>query len=252
MQASLRSGQALPCDNDVVGPTVAAEHLAHAAALERRDAAVARELDVVRALAERAAAVRGRAGEIRTKLERIPADLAELEARRVETEAAGARAQTELEAAEARVAELERGRRRRPDELERARSETRAARALLADTESQLARIDGQTADLRAEEEALHREARELSHHATTLAAEVRGVTRVTESAGNEPGDDLGDVEECGARARAALFVARGTLETERERIVLEANALGTAVLGESLGASSVAVVRRRLEDRLG
>jgi hypothetical protein len=33
---------------------------------------------------------------------------------------------------------------------------------------------------------------------------------------------------------------------------VLEANALGTAVLGESLGASSVAVVRRRLEDRLG
>ena len=60
------------------------------------------------------------------------------------------------------------------------------------------------------------------------------------------------ELEEWGARVRSALFVARGTLETERERVVTEANALGTAVLGESLGASSVAVVRRRLEERLG
>ena len=34
-------------------------------------------------------------------------------------------------------------------------------------------------------------------------------------------------------------------------RADFEANALGTAVLGESLGASSVAVVRRRLEEKL-
>jgi hypothetical protein len=47
------------------------------------------------------------------------------------------------------------------------------------------------------------------------------------------------------------LFVVRGTLETERERVVVEANALGSAVLGEALGASSVATVRRRVEQAL-
>ena len=65
-------------------------------------------------------------------------------------------------------------------------------------------------------------------------------------------GPEADDVEEWGARVRSALFVARGTLETERERIVVEANALGTAVLGETLGGSSVAVIRRRLEESLG
>ena len=75
---------------------------------------------------------------------------------------------------------------------------------------------------------------------------------RIAESARGDPGSDLDDVEEWGARVRSALFVARGTLETERERIVVEANALGTAVLGETLGGSSVAVIRRRLEESLG
>ncbi len=56
-----------------------------------------------------------------------------------------------------------------------------------------------------------------------------------------------------GARGvRSSLFVVQGNLETERDRVVVEANALGAALLGESLGASSVAVVRRRLEERLG
>ena len=83
------------------------------------------------------------------------------------------------------------------------------------------------------------------------VASEIRGVDRVTDSARDEPGDTLADVEEWGARVRAGLFVAQGTLETERERIVAEANALGTAVLGEDLGGSSVALVRRRVEERL-
>jgi hypothetical protein len=41
-------------------------------------------------------------------------------------------------------------------------------------------------------------------------------------------------------------------LETERERVVVEANVLGASVLGEQLGASSVALVRRRLESAAG
>jgi chromosome segregation ATPase len=235
-----------------VRPAAAAEHLAHADALVRRDAAVAAELDVVRELAARVGAIRARGGEIRAALERIPADLAELEARRTETESAVDRARAEHAAADARVAELERGRRRKQDELERARSEAVTARALLADTESQLARLDGLAADIRSEEAALRREVDGLARSAAEVAADVRGVARVTESAGTEPGDRLEELEEWGARVRPALFVVQGTLETERERIVVEANALGTAVLGESLGASSVAVVRRRLEERLG
>ena len=65
------------------------------------------------------------------------------------------------------------------------------------------------------------------------------------------PGPSLVSVEEWGARARAALFVARGPLATERERIVIEANTLGSSVLGEPLGGSSAALVRRRLQQHL-
>ena len=80
----------------------------------------------------------------------------------------------------------------------------------------------------------------------------MRDVGRVTESAGRAPGTSLADLDDWGSLVRSALFVARGTLEAERERVVLEANALGTSVLGEQLGTSSVALVRRRLEAAAG
>ena len=53
------------------------------------------------------------------------------------------------------------------------------------------------------------------------------------------------------ARAHAALFVVRGGLENERERIVLEANSLAASALGEQGGGASVALVRQRLEASL-
>ena len=65
------------------------------------------------------------------------------------------------------------------------------------------------------------------------------------------PGETLESVEEWGAHVRSVLFVARGTLEQERERIVVEANALGSAVLGEQLGGSSATLVRQRIEATL-
>jgi hypothetical protein len=45
------------------------------------------------------------------------------------------------------------------------------------------------------------------------------------------------------------VLVARGTLEAERERIVVEANALAAGALGEPLSGANVALVRRRLEE---
>jgi chromosome segregation ATPase len=235
-----------------VGVDEAAEHLAHARQLARRDEELARELEIVRDLNERAAAIRARAREIDDGLERIPAELAELEALRHETESEIAGARTELEAAEARLAGLETSRRAKPGEVDRARSETETARERLADAGAQLERLSASEDELRAEERALHEGAEALPSDAGRVADDIRGVARVAESARADPGSSMGELEEWGARVRSALFVARGTLETERDRVVTEANALGTAVLGESLGASSVAVVRQRLEERLG
>ena len=235
-----------------VGLDASSEQLAHAAELERRDAVVGRELETILDLAQRAGTIRGRANEISEALSRIPGSLAEIDVRRREIEADAERARSELAAAEARVAELETARRQKADQLDRARSESSTAREQLADAEAQLERLAATEQELHEQQESLRKEADALPRAAAVVAAEIRSLARVTEAAGAEPGMTLDDVEEWGARVRSALFVARGTLETERERIVVEANALGTAVLGETLGGSSVAVIRRRLEESLG
>ena len=235
-----------------VGLDASSEHLAHAAELERRDAVVGRELETILDLAQRAGTIRGRANEMGEALSRIPGSLAEIDVRRRAIDADAERARSELAAAEARVAELETARRRKADELDRARSESSTAREQLADAEAQLERLAATEQELHGQQGSLRKEADALPRAAAAVAAEIRSLARVTEAAGAAPGTTLDDVEEWGARVRSALFVARGTLETERERIVVEANALGTAVLGETLGGSSVAVIRRRLEESLG
>ena len=240
------------CDNGAVGVDAAAEHLAHARELARRDEALARELGVVRELDERAGEIRSRARDIAEGLERIPAELAELEGLRQESERGIASARAELASAEARLAGLEASRRAKPDDVDRARSEAETAGEALADAEAQLDRLTAAEAELRVRERTLGEDAEALPREAGRVADDLRAVARVAESARGDPGTTLAELEEWGARVRSALFVARGTLETERERVVIEANALGTAVLGESLGASSVAMVRRRLEERLG
>jgi translation initiation factor IF-2 len=235
---------------------VAADHaaslLAEAAELERRDEAVAGELETIRSLAERAGAVRARAHEVRTALERLPAEREEVEARLREAQADSTRAGEDLRRAEERVAALESSRRRREDELDRARKELATASEAQRDAEARLGRLEERAAELDADEEALAGERDDLVRAATEAASELRANGRVTDAAGGAPGATLADLEDWGGQVRSALFVARGTLETERERIVVEANTLGSAVLGEPLGASSVAVVRRRLEERLG
>jgi chromosome segregation ATPase len=234
-----------------VGAEAATEHLAHAAELERRDVTIARELETVRAVTERVGDVRTRASEIHAALERVPRELEELVPRLGEAETEVSAARSALDAAAKRLEELEAGRRRRDDEIERARSEVATARDELTDAEHQLERLTTRQADLLAEQNTLRDDVDALGVTAREVAAEIHGLGRITEGA-TDPGRSLEEVEEWGARARAALFVVQGTLETERERIVAEANALGAAVLGETLGVSSVALVRRRLEEHLG
>ena len=229
----------------------AASLLADAAELERRDEAVAGELETIRSLAERAGTVRVRAEEVRAALDRLPAERDDLARLSGAAQEEAARAGEELGRAESRVAALESSRRRRQDELDRARKELETARQAQSDAEARIERLAERSADLDVHEQGLDRERALLVRAATELASELRANGRVTDAAGREPGTTLSELDDWGGHVRSALFVARGTLETERERIVVEANALGSAVLGEPLGASSVAVVRRRLEERL-
>ena len=235
-----------------MSPDAAAEHLTHAAELERLDAAVARELETVRALAERVSGLRARAAEIVLALERVPHELQELVPRLAEAEMDVSRARSALETAEKRLEELEGARRRREDDVERARSEVATAREVLTDAGHQLERLAALEAGLHAEQRALGAEGEVLVLRAGEVATEIRDVPRVAEGARADPGASVEELEEWGARVRAALFVVHGTLEAERERIVAEANALGASVLGETLGATSVALVRRRIEERIG
>jgi hypothetical protein len=225
-----------------------ADALAHAAELERRDTEIANELAVVRDLEERVAAIRGRAGIVGEALERVPLEREDLARRRVEADEAVTAARVDVERTESRVASLESGRRRRDDELDRARKEAATSRDTLADALAVRGRIDERASGLVEDERALVAEGEALAKAAELVAEGVRDVGRVTESAGRAPGTSLAELDDWGSRVRSALFVVRGTLEAERERVVVEANVLGTSVLGEELGATSVAIVRRRLE----
>ena len=225
-----------------------ADALAHAAELERRDTEIANELAVVRDLEERVAAIRGRAGIVGEALERLPLEREDLARRRVEADEAVTAARVDVERTESRVASLESGRRRRDDELDRARKEAATSRDTLADALAVRGRIDERASALVEDERALVAEGEALAKAAELVAEGVRDVGRVTESAGRAPGTSLAELDDWGSRVRSALFVVRGTLEAERERVVVEANVLGTSVLGEELGATSVAIVRRRLE----
>lgn len=225
--------------------------IAEVAELERRDVAVARDLEEVSRLEERAGAVRGRAGEVRDALERLPGELDEVAKRRTSAEAGAKARETEVARAEQRVASLESSRRRREDDLERARSEAVTARQSLSDARAELERLAAVEADLRATGASLRDESGRLARDATQVSTELQSVNRIMDAALRAPGSTLDELEDWGGQVRSALFVVRGTLQTERERIVQEANALGSAVLGESLGASSVAVVRRRVEQAL-
>ena len=225
-----------------------ADALAHAAELERRDTEIANELAVVRDLEERVAAIRGRAGIVGEALERLPLEREDLARRCVEADEAVTAARMDVERTQSRVASLESGRRRRDDELDRGRKEAATSRDTLADALAVRGRIDERASGLVEDERALVAEGEALAKAAELVAEGVRDVGRVTESAGRAPGTSLAELDDWGSRVRSALFVVRGTLEAERERVVVEANVLGTSVLGEELGATSVAIVRRRLE----
>ncbi len=222
----------------------------HAHGLERKDESLAASIDRLSRLAARVDGLREDVRGLGLAMERLPEERAAaqqaLEAAKVD----GAAAASAVTDAERRLAELEGSRRRKLAEVDQALRELRRAREAMVDAETRAARHAQRGLQLDADETAGAARIADLVGAAHELAAAIGEAPRVPDAGSSAPGVTLPELEDWGGQARAALFVARGGLETERARLVDEANALGSAVLGEPLGASSVALIRRRVVER--
>lgn len=238
-------------DNRAVSEAGAASLLAHAGELQRRDDTVAARIDVVAGLLARAELVQGRAASILEALAALPDEIARTDEAGVEARRREELARTELADAKRRAEDASRSRRGGDEARVQAQRELTRAREELADAGARISRLAARHAGLVDSERVLLAEAGGLAVAARDIAAAIREAPGVSGSGREDPGATLPELVEWGARVRAALFVVRGGLESERERIVVEANTLGAAVLGEQLAGSSVALVRRRLEGHL-
>lgn len=222
-----------------------------AAELDRRDREVAASLEGVLQLDGRAECVRARSEELRERVETAPGQLAAIDRAHAEALAEHERAVEDIRRAEVRLSELESGKRADEEGRLRARREVEQTRTSEGDARQRLERLDVERAEQEAAIAAARREASELLESAVLLAAEVAAVERVSET-GREPAPDrVEGLPDWSSRVHTALFVVRGQLEQERERLVREANELGGVVLGEQVAGSSVALVRRRVEEAL-
>jgi ribosome-binding ATPase YchF (GTP1/OBG family) len=229
----------------------AQEHLALARELEQRDADVADRIESVTAVLRRVDATRARATELHAGLERIPGEIRQAEVDERDARVREAEAHDELAGIERRHEELSRSRRSGSDAQERALRALLRAEVAAADATTSVMRARGRLEELVREEAVLQTDAEELSTESREVAAAVAAEPRLSESGRAVPGETLDEIEEWAARAHAALVVVRGGLESERERLVVEANGLAAAVLDDHGGGASVALVRRRLEETL-
>jgi hypothetical protein len=221
--------------------------LAVAADLEQRDRELSARIVSVDELASRAASVRERAIEVSAFLEALPVELAAAEKQVEESRAALTVTNAALEEARRTIAEME-GKRRKTDAVEQAERELTRAEEQRADASARVQRSEIALAALEDEGRRRLLEAEGLVAEAPSIAVEIGRIPRISSSGRSAPGEGLAELDEWAARARAALFVARGILVGERERLLAEANALGGAVLGEDLTGSSVAQVKQAIE----
>jgi len=225
--------------------------LALARDLERRDVDLAARIAAAGDLLRRVDSVREEARELQAALVAIPGEIAHAEEAERDARTREADARLELAEAERRLGEAGRSRRAGEDVKTAAERAVRRAAVAAEDAATTVARMRDRLGALVSEEAALQAEGEGLAVEARHVAAAVADAPRVSESGRSVPGASLAEIEEWGARAHAALFVVRGGLENERERIVFEANALAAAALGDHAGGSSVALVVRRLEQSL-
>jgi len=203
--------------------------------IQERDAELADAAARLAELAEEAERLGARAAEI----ERFFADYGDEEERR---RGATAEARAELE--------------RRRDAVERAREELGTARGDedRAAAERAVERADDRVKLATARVDHAVADEAELEQSAAAFSAELPSLETRARAATTElpelPPPPVGTREliEWASAARATLFVAVGQRNQQRERLIREANELGTMLLGEPLYGATTAQVRERVE----
>jgi chromosome segregation ATPase len=213
--------------------------------LERADSEIAETLAELDELAAEVDGLRRRAVELESFRVRLPGEHARLSAAKAEASGRVAQRREELAPAENELREADRA----GDEHRSAAAQRAGVRArdALHMAERAEAEADAELEQLEAEARAVEDEGSEFVKRAARLATELRDRPRLAETAGSFSGQDLAAVAEWAGAARAALFVARGSLAGEREALIRQANELGAAVLGEPVYVASAAEVARRV-----
>jgi hypothetical protein len=219
-------------------PWMDARALAELSGLNRRDEALA--ASAARLLELEAAVVRVR--ERAEAIERFFAAYPDEEARlRAAIDAASAALEGRRE--ELAMAESELAAAHTDDAREHA--ERAVARAVdhVSLAESALVRA-------RSEHKAFERNAAELPAELTALETEARGVAAASHLAEPPPSAEPRGLANWASRARAELFVALSQIDTQRERVIREANELASMLLGEATYGSTVAQALERVQAR--
>ena len=224
--------------------------LAYARDLERLDVSLAAEIREVDALQRASEDVGARAAAAAAFLAGLPGERAALEAALADAERELEQHREELRTAEAA---LERARAGRDEANVRAAERAlRATNDALSTSQLKMERASSATARLEAQAEAVAADAAAAERDAHELAGRLTRLARISREGAVDPRPGLAGVVAWASKARAALFVVRGALDGERERVVRQANELGASALGEPLYATSVTRVRERLEAASG
>jgi len=179
----------------------------------------------------------------------MPEEIEHAERDERDARARAAELRAELDEADRRLREVAGSRRSTEDARVQAQRALSRATVAAGDAETSAERARARLEQLVRDEADAQAEGEGLAAGAREVAQAVAAIPRVSDSGRSMPGGSLDEIEEWGARAHAALFVVRGSLEGERERLVAEANGLAAVTLGDQGGAASVALVRRRIED---
>lgn len=217
-------------------------------ALAERDRELLVEASRIDELVGQTAALRRRSAENLAALEALPAERAALEASRLEAAGRLAAARQSLTVARAALETAAHSRRDREARVAEAEADAKVAEEGLVDAERHEERLIQAQADLGRRERRLEEESRALEAEAAALVAAVSSTPRVAAPTVHRVPESLSHLDDWGVEARAALLVARSSVAAERERLVAEANAVGSAALGEDVGALGVSQVIRRLE----
>ena len=215
-----------------------------AADLERRDSAVAAEIDRVARLADGAKEIAARADAIGVLLGSAPTEHAAMDRAEAEAFAQRRAVDVDLAAAVANMKTAGRG-------VVEAQRDLGHAQDAVRDAVARVDRIACTRATLVKSEGVARADIPNLGVDAKEIAARLAELSRVSESGRALPEPTLDGLHTWAARVRAALVVVRGQLDLERDRLVREANELGSVVLGEQLAGSSVELVGQRVRTML-